>query len=188
MVNRTNIKIIMQEVIVGVDPGGSGMCISVNKDLEIIHRFPLPMKNIKGRKGKFVDEVKYKSEILNMLKTYNVLALYMEDPSLPEGKKDKQTIAKMFRTFGEQRGILIGMGISPNMVSPKKWQNLIHNKDLEIKKGNGKKDTKLTTLLTARRLCPTCKFTRTDRSKSDNHDTADAYCIAVYGWKTHVNK
>lgn len=173
-------------VVVGLDPGSNGGWVGVYEDFTIAFKTKLPMcrKNSqttgKPLVGLFVDEVGYMKLIRETISKHNVIAVYMEDPSEPQRKGG---LMKMGRTIGEQRGIMIGMGINPRMVHPKTWQNKIFTKDDIIMRGgnNKQKETKLTAVNAARRICPNCDLS--NKKVGTIHDgIVDSFLIGVYGW------
>lgn len=92
--------------------------------------------------------------------------------------------AKSNFSFGLIKGFKMGVcfesGYSVDLVPPKKWQKEIWNTTDIVKKGNGRTDTKATSLLAAKRLFPNESFLKGSRSKKPFDGLYDAALIAEY--------
>jgi hypothetical protein len=78
------------------------------------------------------------------------------------------------RGYGMWQGLLAGLQIPFETVSPKTWQ-------AEMFKGVVAGDTKAKSALVAQRLHPGIDWRRTPRCKSPHDGLTDAFCIAEWG-------
>ena len=145
----------------GVDPGLSG-AIAVIYETNAIQIFPMPIA------GKEID-VGGIIGYLKIIKINNCVA-YIEKVSSRPG----QGVVSVFK-FGFVTGILHGvfrtLGIPLYTVTPQAWKK-------EILAGTDKsKQASIDYIL---RAYPDIKLFRTERSRTYDHNMADALCIAEY--------
>jgi len=81
--------------------------------------------------------------------------------------------------FGLIRGILAALEIPYQLVTPKKWQDVMLH-------GENRKDTKAASVRVALRLFPQANFFVSERSKKHHHGMTDAALIAEYGRRMHL--
>lgn len=97
--------------------------------------------------------------------------------------------------FGVNNGLVIAMlqilQLPYTKVAPKKWQKIMWEGVMPVKKPDSKKknkdgtqkfetDTKATSLLAAKRLFPNESFLTTERSRVPDHNIVDAVLMAEY--------
>jgi crossover junction endodeoxyribonuclease RuvC len=88
-----------------------------------------------------------------------------------------QGVTSMFSTgfgYGIWQGLLAGLGIPFEVVSPQRWQK-------EMFVGVTAGDTKAASALVAQRLRPDIDWRRTPRCKGPHDGMTDAFCISEYG-------
>lgn len=146
--------------IIGIDPGLTGG-IAVLKGSD---EFSMPMPTVKAGKKSQIDE----TSVRKFLSTCFCARAYVEKV----GGMPKQGVASVF-TFGAGwglvRGILCGLGISYELVTPQRWQK-------EILGGQPNSQ-----YLVASRLWPEFDFRATNRCRKPHSGMVDAMLIAEYG-------
>ena len=102
----------------------------------------------------------------------SVLALLERAQAMP-----KQGVSSTFSTgngYGMWQGLLAGMQIPFEIVSPQKWQG-------EMFVGINRADTKAASALVAQRLRPDQDWRASVRCRKPHDGLTDAFCIAEYG-------
>lgn len=178
-------------IIIGIDPGKEPAATVIIPG----HSF----ENFKFKK--FGDEFDFKS-------FQNFLCSFLNDFS-PEGDRDMYEAyifiedvhsvygasAKANFQFGRSVGLIRGMVEAESalcdypahitMVPPKTWQKCIIEEQDIVKNGDGKRDTKASALMCAKRIIGDGwndeDFLPTERSKKVSHDMVDSFLIAKYG-------
>ncbi len=79
--------------------------------------------------------------------------------------------------FGIYQGLLVGLGIPYQVVSPRSWQKVMFD-------GVNSEDTKQASVIVASRLWPDEDWRRSERGKKPDHGLTDAALIARYGYLT----
>ncbi len=167
-------------IYVGVDPGLSGAIAVIDSDTMEIEIQPMPIIKGKGRSQYDLVEI---WNVLCRLPGYTdscpprifvtIEKLQPLPPKLGGG------IANYRR--GEACGwswLLIGMGISQQLVSPLVWQKV-------MLAGTSGTDTKQKSIIAAQRLFPGQSLKRTERCKKPDDGFSDALLICAYGMRIH---
>jgi hypothetical protein len=155
-------------IYVGVDPGKSGAIARISNATADVIPMPVIRGNRKGR-----DEYDLTAIRLIIADYHECFA--MVERSQPMPPKMRGTIANFQR--GVARGwewLLVGMGISYQMVRPAEWQKEMHA-------GTSGQNTKQRSIIAAQRLFPEVSLLRTERSKKPDHNLAEALLLAEYG-------
>lgn len=137
-------------LIVGIDPGASGGITIIKGDIVSAHKMPDTEADVRD---------------LLLSETFAPRFAFIEAVhSMP-----KQGVSSSFafgRSYGFLRGIITGIGIPFEEVTPQKWQKAL---------GCMSKGDKNVTKAAAQRLWPHIRWT---------HSTADSALIAEYGRRT----
>lgn len=156
----------------GIDPGKSGAVVILHEDNSITS-FIVPIIGTKE-----VDRKELSRIIREELGTENIL-VGLEDVHSIVG-----TAAAANFQFGWIKGLKEGLlsayGVPHVLVAPKTWQKIIWSGIPNMKKPNGKNDTKSMTLLAMQRFFPNESFLATERSKVPHEGIIDAAAIAKY--------
>lgn len=141
---------------IGIDPGKSGaMVILHDRRVENIVPF---------------DEIEYIKALQNSFLKFSdtkVVCCLEKVNAMP-----KQGVVSMFnfgQNFGFIQGVLMSLGISYELVTPQKWK-----KEFSIT------SDKNTSIAVARRLFPEVNLKRTERSRKDDDNIAEALLMAEY--------
>ena len=156
---------------IGIDPGKSG-CIAVldKHDKLTYHEIP-----------KIGTEV----DIRQLAETFRKLAVeshfvIMEDVHAVPGAGAAQGF-NFGQIVGVKKALLIAMHMRHALVSPKTWQKLMWQGIPNMKKSDGKNDTKAMSYLAFQRIFPN----ETIAKSKDGH--IDAALMAMYGKLTYKN-
>lgn len=182
--------------IIGIDPGlDGGICIMI--DGTIVNLIQMPVytevtkKKLKDcpktgkkryQKLRHIDVYKF----ADILFAHKGADIYMEKVN-PFAGMNSASSTRMAISIGKLQGVMIGMGMKFNEVTPTSWQKELWqerdrvmraNPDKKTKQGNT--DTKKTSLNAALRLFPTVNFI--PKGKKVPHDGLfDSALIAEYG-------
>jgi len=156
----------------GIDVGKNGGLAVIQGGDMFLHKIPLI--------GKIVDLHELHNIIRSFTVDYGPHIVCLEDVSSIPGSSAGSNFA-----FGENKGqlegLLAGMGASYQKVPPKTWQKVCWEGVPIQKKSCGKKnDTKLTSLIAAKRLFPGETFLASSRSTVPHDGLIDAALIAKY--------
>lgn len=98
------------------------------------------------------------------------------------------------RSFGQIEGILAGLGVPYELVTPQVWMREMHSGvELAVKrtvkdgKATEKRDTKKMSRLAFSRLFPTYDFRATEKSRIPHEGMIESALIATYGHRKLVN-
>lgn len=93
-------------------------------------------------------------------------------------------------SMGYQCGVIetacVSLKIPYTMVPAKQWQKDIYTGIVEVKKSNGKRDTKAMALIACKRLFPNIDLTLTDRAKKPHDGYVDAILIAEWAKRNNL--
>jgi crossover junction endodeoxyribonuclease RuvC len=107
-------------LFVGVDPGISGAIAILNKDGEIVQLSDMPVTSVKvGSSTKNIVSPQALADDLSILRDHRSIALIEKVASRPG-----QGVSSVFgfgRSLGVVEGVLAGMGIPVEMISPAVW-------------------------------------------------------------------
>ena len=81
---------------------------------------------------------------------------------------------------GVKHGMIVSLGMPYELIAPKTWQKETQKGVPNLKKSNGKNDTKGMALLAAKRIFPQEKFLATARSTTPHDGLVDAALMAYY--------
>lgn len=168
-------------IIIGIDNGHKGG-IAFLSDKRTIEAIPMPTMITKlkgGKKKTFIDL----EEIRNIfLQFRGIQAIAYVEKAQVMPLRDKSSIwvaARAYSTYflesGMILGLLIGLGISYEIILPQVWQKRVFG---TRKRGS---DTKKTSIITAKRNYPGVNLLPTPRCKKESDGMADAVNIAHYG-------
>lgn len=114
--------------------------------------------------------------------------IFIEDVITIPGKTSIKAAKTIGRGAGLWEGLAAAMFNRPLTVIPaKEWQKAMfagiprRYKKKRTAKGKLRLDTKLMSIIAAKRLFPDVSLRRTDKCKKDDHNMADALLIAAYG-------
>jgi hypothetical protein len=159
---------------VAIDPGQDGAVVCIHEDNTITkHKMPLIG----------VGEVDLQ-DLYEIIKSYADGNTFfgLEDVK-PFPGMTATAMGKMLWIKGVKQGILVSLKVPYEMIHPKTWQTNITGPKTgipQLKKPNGKNDTKGMALLAAKRLFPNENFLGTERSKVPHDGIVDATLIAYY--------
>jgi len=155
----------MNKAFLGADPGLSGAIAVIQYSGQAIAILPMPVSGKEVDVATIVEWLTYRTT----LKLQGVVA-YIEKVSSRPG----QGVVSVFK-FGFVTGILHGifrtLGIPLYTVTPQAWKK-------EILAGTDK--SKQASIDYVLRAYPNVKLFRTKRSRTYDHNMADALCIAEY--------
>ena len=153
--------------ILGIDPGKTGAMCFMTDDEVIPMLFPLAGKEL---------DLWLISEFVKAQLPID-LAVIEKVGAMPG-----QGVTSMF-TFGLAtgmlHGIVAGLGIPRQAVTPQRWKKIVLS---------GTPKDKDAAIAYCRRKYPDVSLLPTPRSKVNNHNLADAICIAEYGRILHANQ
>jgi hypothetical protein len=134
---------------IGIDPGKTGGIAAINKETGqlILHEIPLI--------GKELDVVGL-VEIINGYTSEPHFFCLENVHALPGASAGSSF--SFGRTLGAKEAILVALKATFQKIAPKKWQSVVWEGIPNMKKPNGKNDTKAMSLLAAQRLFPNQKF------------------------------
>lgn len=155
-------------MIIGIDPGLDGALAVLNPSGQVIDVIDTPTVTIKGSRRDY-----YIPGIFDLLRVHMIDAMVWVErqQAFPQ-----QGVASTFRTgmgYGIWLGLLAGMGIRHEVVSPQVWQREMY----AGVEGDGKDRS----LLAAARLWPHVTIPRS------RHGRADALLIAEWGRRRSGN-
>jgi len=174
---------------VGVDPGVNGAFARINDDADFAVGAPLPTlwvtiqtKDGPRRRQKYnikamLEIFKYASDAIFTIEKQ--IPMPMERTiKTPTGTKTvKQGATSVFSTgcgYGFIRGLVYGLGFTPEIVHPKTWQKEFFKRDTS-------KTTKEQALEPVKILFPDTDLYATERSKKPHDGIVDALLIAEWG-------
>lgn len=165
-------------IYVGVDPGLSGAIAVIDSDTMEIEIQPMPIIKGTGRSQYDLFEIR---NVLCLLpgyaETYPPRIFVTIEKSQPLPPRLGGGIANYRR--GEACGwhwLLIGMGISHQLVGPLIWQKV-------MLAGTSGTDTKQKSIIAAQRLFPGQSLKRTERCRKPDDGMSDALLICAYGMR-----
>ena len=152
--------------IIGIDPGLKGGLAELDETFpsELI---PMPVA------GGEIDERAVRDWLDERVRSGCNLSVYLEKVhSMP--KQGVKSTGTFLAGWGLIRGILCGLSIPYQLVTPQAWQK-------DILAGLDRTDTKAAAYLFASRLWPTVDWRETPRCRTPHSGLVDAACIAEYG-------
>lgn len=158
--------------ILGVDPGKSGAIALLDSETKKLEysKYPL-LPN---------DEIDHKA-LYELVTQYNPDWIFMEKVHSVYGSSAKSNFS-----FGKSVGIteticfLIQKPVE--MVTPKKWQNVVWSGIIKVK------DAKKNSLTAVKSIFPSYNFLATERSRVPHDGLVDAALIAYYGMLKIIGK
>jgi hypothetical protein len=155
---------------VGIDNGLNGGIVVLDDAQTVLYKYVMPTIMLRGKK-----EFDVKT-IVNIF--INLKGNYVKDIHVALEQAHVRPVSgkrACFTTGGGyylMQGILTTLGISFEIVPPRKWQK-------ELLSGLGT-DTKQASIMYCRQKWPQVKWTATEKSKKDHDGLTDAACLAVY--------
>lgn len=171
----------------GIDNGKDGAIIVLDSNGKIVskHKTPLFKSGTKGGKKLGKDEY----DIAGMKATIVGLALPDNDVMVtlekaqPMPLKMGGGVANYQRglSFGLWQGLLVGLGVSYQIVSPQAWQKI-------MLAGINSEDTKQAGAIAAQRLWPKEDWRKSQLAKKADEGFVDAALIAEFGRRIHFGQ
>lgn len=155
---------------IAIDPGKTGGIASLNED-GTLSLFTIPLI------GKEVDLKALHQILYDLTRGPHIVCL--ENVHSIHGTGAGPNF-EFGRIKGLKEGLLAGMQASYIMVDPKTWQKEAWIGIPNMKKPNGKNDTKAMSLLAARRIFPNETFVATERSRVPHDGLVDAGLMCYY--------
>lgn len=152
---------------VGIDPGLSGGITILNKEQHIIKKYVMPV--IKNKKTEY--DIQSIVDIFKNLKLQEELRVFLEKAHVRPISGKRACFMNGFG-FGLFQGILEGLKISYELITPQKWM-----KELEIVSTEQKGSIKW-----CHRKYPNEQWTKSEHSKNPHDGLTDSACIAFYCW------
>lgn len=155
----------------GIDVGKDGGLALYNSETGSLMTWLIPY-DLKGLDECF-------AEVRREVKAEDILVL-IEDVHSIFGSSAKSNFQ-----FGRIKGMKEALSVcwfgEYELVQPKKWQDIVWEDSDIVLKENGKKDTKLTSANSAKRLFPDYDFRKSQRARKPHDGLVDAALIALYG-------
>ena len=160
-------------IFVGIDNGLNGGIVIIDDAQVVLHKFVMPTIKVKGKKEYDVNEVvKIFCNLKSQYGSSIHVALEQAHVRPVSGKR------ACFTTGGGyylMKGVLTSLGISYEIVPPKKWQK-------ELLAGLGS-DTKAASIMYCKQKFPHVDWTPTERSTKAHDGLCDACCLAVFSFR-----
>jgi crossover junction endodeoxyribonuclease RuvC len=154
--------------IVAIDPGlDGGICILRGR---VVQTFVAPTL---GTGKRSYDVAEMRRILHDHISVLTGAQAFLERAQAMPG----QGVSSMFSVgfgFGLWQGLLAGLRIPVEIVSPQSWQR-------EMFKGLPKGDTKASSALIAQRLRPDVDWRKSPRCRKSHDGITDAFCIGEYG-------
>lgn len=157
-------------IFVGIDGGLNGGIVVIDDTQKVLVKGIMPTIKVKGKKEFDVNGIV--NLFLNLKKTYGKeihVALEQAHVRPISGKRACFTTGGGYYLI---RGILTALGISYEIVPPKKWQK-------EILEGLGS-DTKAASIMYCKQKWPQVHWAATERSTKGHDGLTDAACMSIY--------
>jgi crossover junction endodeoxyribonuclease RuvC len=157
--------------ILGIDPGLSGGIAVLSPDGPWYE----PMPTVAAKKGELLNL----SALVRLLSGRDIDIAYLEMVSARPGQGVSSTF-KFGRSYGAIEGILTGLKIPYQLVTPQAWTKVIHV-------GIEAADPKAKSQIAASRLFPSLDLRASVRCKKPHEGVVDALLIAEYGRRLNLN-
>ena len=165
---------IKEKIYVGVDGGSKGGLLAIDEEENILAMTIMPMLKTDYNISGIIDFFK----LIDMDNAQIVVVLEKAHTRPTNGCKQN------FNTgykYGIMQGLLQGLGISYQIVSPQKWQK-------EIFQGETVNDTKEASIKYCLQKYPEEKWKSSDRATKFHDGLTDALCMAVYCKRLYIGK
>ena len=160
-------------IFVGIDNGLNGGIVIIDDAQVVLHKYVMPTIKVKGKNEYDVNEVvNIFAKLKSQYGTEIHVALEQAHVRPVSGKR------ACFTTGGGyylMRGVLTSLGISYEIVPPKKWQK-------ELLAGLGT-DTKAASIMFCKQKWPHVKWTATDRCTKAHDGLTDAAGLSVIAFR-----
>lgn len=164
-------------IYIGIDPGKHGGLAALNDQDNTLAVVPMPLI---GEKEYDLQRIKMFLKDRISKDTAHVFGVIEKQHCMP-GEGLPHTFTTGFG-YGMLLGMFTGLDISYRIVTAKEWQK-------ELFKGvAARTDTKVASILVAKRQFPCNDFTATARSKKDSDGMTDAANICIYAKRLHTNQ
>jgi hypothetical protein len=159
----------MTGVVVGVDPGFSGAFAAIDIESGVIAAYPMPSVKDKGKSDINV------AMILSLLASWdrNSIRLVMIEKTGSHKTDGHMQAYKFGFNVGLLHGIIRGLSLPLDSVSPQRWQQAILG---GVRQGG----TKAESIAFCKRRWPGLSLLPTSRCTKDSDGIADAACIAEF--------
>lgn len=162
-------------IFVGIDNGLNGGIVVLDDAQVVLHKYVMPTIKLRGKKEFDVNSiVNIFMNLKGQYGKYIHVALEQAHVRPVSGKR------ACFTTGGGyylMQGIMAALGISFEIVPPRKWQK-------ELLSGLGT-DTKQASIMYCRQKWPHVKWTATDRCTKDHDGLCDAAALSVWAFRTN---
>lgn len=167
----------MNKAYIGIDPGKNGFLTVINQK-GYFEFYPIPLV------GKELDILKINDIISSIISEESDFHCVIEDVHALYGASAGSTFIFGY-VCGVLEGILVANNIPYTKVAPKKWQKQMwEGIPLQQKSSSTGKtmvtDTKLMSLMAAKRLFPKVDLRETERCKKPHDGKVDSLLIAEY--------
>ena len=164
-------------IFIGIDPGKKGGIASINDQDNTLTVIPMPLI---GEKEYDLQRIKMFLKDCLPKNTADIFGVIEKQHCMP-GEGLPHTFTTGFG-YGMLLGMFTGLDIAYRIVTAKEWQK-------ELFKGIGARiDTKVASVLVAKRQFPRNDFTASSRSKKDADGMTDAANICVYAKRVYKNQ
>lgn len=164
-------------IYIGIDPGKKGGLACLNDQDNTLTVVPMPLI---GDKEYDLTRIKMFLQSAVSQGPASVFGIIEKQHCMP-GEGLPHTFTTGFG-YGMLLGMFTGLDIPYRIATAKEWQR-------ELFKGIGARtDTKVASILVAKRQFPRNDFTATSRSKKDADGMTDAANICVYAKRVHKNE
>ena len=165
--------------ILGIDPGLKGaLCLA--KDNVVQSLLPMPIKKVKDKT--FIDIVEVKNWVQGINSFYHIDKVLIEK-QMVVSKQGLSSSGKTMYQFGLLEGLFEGMGLSPEVVTPKQWQKVIFPLvDTTVMNSYNYGDTKLKSIAFVEQRHGKDYLFTGKRQRKPSDGLADAICIACAGF------
>lgn len=158
-------------IVCGIDPGFDGgisfLMNGINGDIKLLKTLVMPTFKEKNRKQLDI------LSILNLFQRFHPNFTMIEKVHSMPGQGIASTGRFMYNA-GIIRGILIGMGLSHDLVTPQQWKKTMLC---------GTKKEKIDAIVKVLNIFPKAKLKRTERCKKYHDGMAESVLIGMYGFE-----
>lgn len=171
-------------IYVGIDNGKDGAVVALDRNGEILRKYKTPLIKASVRAGKRQGRDEYDltamRDVLLAIQTEvkesdgPVMITIEKAQPLPPRMGGSAANFQRGLSFGLWQGLLVGLGISYQVVTPQAWQKA-------MLAGIAASDTKQAAAIAAQRLWPGIDWRRSDQAKKPDEGLVDAALIAEYG-------
>lgn len=170
--------------IIGIDPGLKGAVAFLDSEDDLVRIELTPTIGVRDYDLFAMSELIASEAAMDRDGT---LTAYIEDAIVIPGKTSPRTAKVIGFGQGLWQMALMGNGVLYTVVEAKEWQKVMFKgipkryKEKRTPKGRQVLDTKLMSIIAAKRRFSGVSLRRTEKCRKDDHNTTDALLIAAYG-------